>query len=179
VGFEKVIAMARRLGISADTLQPDSNMVLGGNEVLLYEMARAFAVVANGGRTVPMHGVERIYDLGVCRSETLLGQCPASGIFRPLPEKPQQLLDPGVAAAMDAMLQRAVAIGTGRPAAVIADARGKTGTTNNGVDAWFIGYSPQRGILTGIWLGNDDNRPAAAASGALAAELWGQVMQQV
>ncbi|MFO0016216.1 MAG: transglycosylase domain-containing protein [Synechococcaceae cyanobacterium] len=179
VGFEKVIAMARRLGISADTLQPDPNMVLGGNEVLLYEMARAFAVVANGGRTVPMHGVERIYDLGVCRSETVLGQCPASGIFRPLPEKPQQLLDPGVAAAMDAMLQQAVAIGTGRPAAVIADARGKTGTTNNGVDAWFIGYSPQRGVLTGIWFGNDDNRPAEAAAGALAAELWGQVMRQV
>ncbi len=179
VGFEKVIAMARRLGISADTLQPDSNMVLGGNEVLLYEMARAFAVVANGGRTVPMHGVERIYDLGVCRSETLLEQCPASGSFRPLPEKSQQLLDPGVAAAMDAMLQRAVAIGTGRPAGVIADARGKTGTTNNGVDAWFIGYSPQSGVLTGIWFGNDDNRPAEAAAGALAAELWGQVMEQV
>ncbi len=179
VGFERVIAMTRRLGISAATLQPDANMVLGGNEVLLYEMARAFAVVANGGRTVPMHGVERIYDLGVCGSETVLEHCPTSGIFEPLPEKPQQLLEPAVAAAMDAMLQRAVAIGTGRPAAVIADARGKTGTTNNGVDAWFIGYSPQRGILTGIWLGNDDNRPAAAASGALAAELWGQVMQQV
>ena len=179
VGFERVIAMARRLGISSDTLQPDPNMVLGGNEVLLYELARAYAVVANAGRTVPMHGVERIYDLGVCRSETLLDQCPASGIFRPLPEKPQQLLDPAIAASMDAMLQRAVAIGTGRPAAVIADARGKTGTTNNGVDAWFIGYSPQRGVLTGIWFGNDDNHPAEAAAGALAAELWAQVMRQV
>jgi peptidoglycan glycosyltransferase len=80
---------------------------------------------------------------------------------------------------MDAMLQRAVAIGTGRPAAVIADARGKTGTTNNGVDAWFIGYSPQRGILTGIWFGNDNNHPAEAAAGALAAELWGQIMREV
>ena len=77
------------------------------------------------------------------------------------------------------MLRQAVAIGTGRNAAVVADARGKTGTTNEGRDAWFIGYSPAMGLLTGIWMGNDDNRPAPAAAGALAAELWGQYMSQV
>jgi len=72
-----------------------------------------------------------------------------------------------------------VLVGTGRNAGVVADARGKTGTTNNGVDVWFIGYSPSRGILTGIWMGNDDNRPADYASGALAAELWGEFMGKV
>jgi len=179
VGFDKVIEMARRLGISSPHLQPDPSMVLGGNEVLLYEMARAFAVVANGGRTVPMHGVDRIYDLAICRSELALDRCPSRGIFAPLPEKPQQLLAPDIAAQMDAMLRRGVEVGTGRNASVVADARGKTGTTNDGRDAWFIGYSPSKGILTGVWLGNDDSSAAEASAGALAAELWGRFMRQV
>ncbi len=179
VGFNAVIRMARRLGISSEQLQPDPSMVLGGNEVLLYEMARAFAVVANGGRSVPMHGVERIYDLGICGSEKSLASCRPQGIFQPLGEKPQQLISAEIAGEMDVMLRQAVAIGTGRNAAVVADARGKTGTTNEGRDAWFIGYSPAMGLLTGIWMGNDDNRPAPAAAGALAAELWGQYMSQV
>lgn len=179
VGFEPVIAMARRLGISSSTLKPDPSMVLGGNEVLLYEMARAFAVVANGGRSVPMHGVQRIYDLGICGSEKALASCPAQGIFEPIGEKPEQLIEPEIAARMDTMLRQAVTVGTGRNAAVVADARGKTGTTNDGRDAWFIGYSPSKGILTGIWMGNDDNRPAEASAGALAAQLWGQFMRRV
>ncbi|MEB3166615.1 MAG: transglycosylase domain-containing protein [Cyanobacteriota bacterium] len=177
VGFDKVIGMARRLGISSPHLQPDPSMVLGGNEVLLYEMARAFAVVANGGRSVPMHGVSRIYDLNICGSELALAGCPARGRFEPLLEKPQQLLSPEVALQMDAMLRRAVEIGTGRPAGVVGDARGKTGTTNDGRDAWFIGYSPSQGLLTGIWMGNDDSRPAEASAGAMAAELWGRFMR--
>jgi peptidoglycan glycosyltransferase len=179
VGFGEVIAMARRLGISSPGLQPDPSMVLGGNEVLLYEMARAFAVVANGGRSVSMHGVERIYDLGICGSEKLLATCPAHGIFQPIGEKPEQLLAPEAAGQMDTMLRLAVEVGTGRNAGVVTDARGKTGTTNEGRDAWFIGYSPSKGILTGIWLGNDDNRPAEASAGSLAAQLWGQFMGRV
>jgi peptidoglycan glycosyltransferase len=58
----------------------------------------------------------------------------------------------------------------------VADARGKTGTTDNGVDVLFIGYSPAMDLLTAIWMGNDDNQPAEAASGGLVAELWGQFM---
>ena len=77
---------------------------------------------------------------------------------------------------MDRMLRAAVVSGTGTGAALVADARGKTGTTNDGVDVLFIGYSPALDLVTGIWMGNDDNRPAAAASGALVAQLWGQYM---
>ena len=61
----------------------------------------------------------------------------------------------------------------------MVDARGKTGTTNNGRDAWFIGYSPSKGVLTGIWMGNDNNQPAEASAGALAARLWGQYMSAI
>ena len=77
---------------------------------------------------------------------------------------------------MDALLRQVVTSGTGRASAAIPDARGKTGTTNNGVDVLFIGYSPASGILTAIWMGNDDNRPAEAATSVLAARIWARYM---
>jgi penicillin-binding protein 1A len=178
VGFDLVIRMARKLGIST-YLEANPSMVLGGNEALLYEMAQAYAVVANGGRAVALKGVNRIYDLTICGSEQSLNQCPAHAIFTPMAQKNQELLAPSVAKAMDAMLLRAVREGTARNASVVVDARGKTGTTNNGQDAWFIGYSPSLRILTGIWMGNDDNRPSKDAAGSLAAKLWGQYMSKI
>ena len=176
LGLDRVIAQARRLGISTP-LHPDHNMVLGGDATYLYELARAYAVVANGGRSVPMHGVERIIDLGLCPAYEQLASCPPQAISDPVGEEPRQLIEASVAAQMDQLLRLAVEQGTGQAARGIADARGKTGTTNDGVDVLFIGYSPASGILTAIWMGNDDNRPAEAASSALAARLWGQFMQ--
>ena len=178
VGLARVLRLARQLGITTP-LESDYNMVLGGRETLLYEMARAYAVVAHGGRTVPMHGVSRIYDLGICQSLLSLSRCPREGVTIPIGESPRQLIPEREVQQMDALLRQAVLQGTGRAASVVADARGKTGTTNNGVDALFIGYSPRLRILTAIWMGNDDNRPATEASGALVAELWGQYMQKV
>ena len=151
-------------------------MVLGGDATYLYEMARAYAVVANGGRSVPMHGVRRIIDLELCPDYSRMAACPSRSISDPVGEEPRQLLEPAVASRMDGLLRDVVTDGTGRAAAVIADARGKTGTTNDGVDVLFIGYSPASGILTGVWMGNDDNRPAEAASSVLAAQLWGRFM---
>jgi peptidoglycan glycosyltransferase len=106
-----------------------------------------------------------------------LATCPPAGVTTPIGERPQQLIEPDVAAAMDGLLRGVVTGGTGRAAGVVADARGKTGTTDNGVDVLFVGYSPSSRMLTGIWMGNDDNRPAQAASGALVAQLWGQYMR--
>jgi len=126
-----------------------------------------------------MHGVIRIYDLGICQSIKSLDRCPERGVTVPIGEQAQQLLSPEVAAEMDQMLAGVVQRGTGRAAALVSDARGKTGTTNNGVDVLFIGYSPSMQLLTAIWMGNDDNKPAEAASGALVAELWGRYMQKV
>ena len=175
-GFSQVLKLARRLGISTP-LDADYNTMLGGRETYLYELARAYAVVANGGRSVPMHGVSRIYDLGICGSIKSLERCPERGVTTPIGETSRQLLRPEVAATMDQMLAAVVQSGTGRAAGVVADARGKTGTTNNGVDALFIGYSPSLKLLTAIWMGNDDNKPASGASGGLVAELWGRYMQ--
>ena len=150
-----------------------------GRETYLYELARAYAVVANGGRSVPLHGVSRIYDLGICESVKSLERCPQRGVTIPIGEQSRQLVPADVAASMDQLLAGVVQGGTGRAAAVVPDARGKTGTTNNGVDVLFIGYSPSMKLLTAIWMGNDDNRPATAASGALVAQLWGLYMQRV
>lgn len=174
-GLNQVVRKARQLGLSTP-LDADFNTMLGGRETLLYELARAYAVVANGGSSVPMHGVSRIYDLGLCRSIYSLDTCPEQGVTTPIGEQPRQLLTAADAAVMDDLLAQVVRDGTGKAAAGVADARGKTGTTNNGVDVLFIGYSPSRQILTAIWMGNDDNRPAEAASGGLVAELWGRYM---
>jgi peptidoglycan glycosyltransferase len=176
VGLERVIQQARRLGISTP-LSPDHNMVLGGDATFLYELARAYAVVAHGGRSVPMHGVRRIIDLGLCPTLEKLESCPAGAITDPVGEAPRQLIDPAVALRTDGLLRQVVTSGTGRAAGVVPDARGKTGTTNDGVDVLFIGYSPASGILTAIWMGNDDNRPAEAASSVLAARMWGRYMR--
>ena len=178
VGFDRVIAFARKLGITTP-LEANASMVLGGNEALLYEMAQAYAVVANGGQAITLKGVNKIYDLTICRSEEALDECHPHGVHTPIPQQKRQLISPANARAMDTMLLRAVHEGTGRNAAVVADARGKTGTTNNGRDAWFIGYSPRQRILTGIWMGNDDNTAAEAASGSMAARLWGQYMKEI
>ena len=176
-GLSAVLKMARRLGISTP-LDADYNTMLGGRETYLYELARAYAVVANGGRSVPMHGVSRIYDLGICGSIKSLKTCPERGVTVPIGEQSRQLISPEVAASMDGLLAGVVQRGTGRAAALVPDARGKTGTTNNGVDVLFVGYSPASKLLTAIWMGNDDNTPAQGASGALVADLWGRYMQQ-
>jgi penicillin-binding protein 1A len=176
-GLRRVVALARELGISTP-LDADINTMLGGRETYLYELARAYAVVANGGRWVPLHGVTRIYDLGICQSVQSLEQCPERGVTVPLGERQRQLIPAEQVAAMDAMLRAVVTQGTGRAAALVADARGKTGTSNDGVDVLFVGYSPSMDLLTAIWMGNDDNTQAAAASGALVAELWGRYMAE-
>jgi peptidoglycan glycosyltransferase len=160
-------------------LDADYNTMLGGRETYLYEMARAYAVVANGGKSVPMHGVKRIYDLGVCQSIMSVSTCPERGITNPIGEITRQLISVEDAKAMDAMLAEVVQRGTGAAAGIVVDARGKTGTTNDGVDVLFIGYSPSQKVLTAIWMGNDNNKPSQGATGALAAQLWGRFMQRI
>lgn len=177
-GLANVVHLARLFGMSTK-LDPDYNTMLGGRETYLFEMARAYAVVANGGQSVPMHGVNRIYDLGICQSIMSLTTCPQRGITIPIGESSQQVISREEALAMDAMLAAVVQRGTGASASLVSDARGKTGTTNEGVDVLFIGYSPSMKVLTAIWMGNDNNRPSRGASGALVAQLWGRYMKSI
>ena len=89
-----------------------------------------------------------------------------------------RVLSPQVADVMTALLRGVVQRGTGRNAALGLGEAGKTGTTDDNVDLWFIGYIPSRQVVTGIWLGNDNNSPTRGAS-ANAAQLWGKYMGQV
>ncbi|MGE0224560.1 MAG: transglycosylase domain-containing protein [Acetobacteraceae bacterium] len=147
-GPRSVIAAASRMGIGS-TLPNDASLALGTGEVRLLELTAAYAPFFNGGLRVTPHGLD--------------------SAARPAP---QPVLDPQIAWMMARMLTAVVRSGTGRAAAVPGQAvAGKTGTTQDFRDAWFVGHTG--GLLIGIWLGNDDNRPMKGVmGGGLPARLF-------
>ncbi|MCM1983476.1 transglycosylase domain-containing protein [Lyngbya confervoides] len=177
VGLDSTVAMAKRLGIES-TLNPVPGLVLGQSEVTVLELSRAYAVVANGGRQTPALAIRKVFDAGDCTDFNQVSTCRV--VFDQSQEaaKSLQVLDAGVAATMTQMLQGVVRGGTGGGAAIGLDEAGKTGTTNDSKDLWFVGYVPSRNLLTGVWLGNDDNAVTVGSSGQAAA-LWGDLMRRV
>ena len=146
-GPRAVAHEAALLGI-ADKLPRDASLALGTGEVGLLELAAAYATFFNGGARVVPFSVEA------------------------LRTPPQPVLDADIAAMMARMLTAVVARGTGRAAAVAGHlVAGKTGTTQDYRDAWFIGRCD--GLVIGVWLGNDDNRPMRSVQGgSLPARLF-------
>jgi len=163
IGRDRVIAVARRLGITAPL--PDTpSLALGSAEVSLLELTGAYATVAAGGRAVWPYGI-----VAVRRTDgTVLYRRAGSG--------PGVVLAPGVAAAMTAMLRAVVARGTGRRARLAVAAAGKTGTSQEGRDAWFVGFAG--GTVAGVWFGNDDGRPTGLSGGGLPARTWARFMRR-
>jgi membrane peptidoglycan carboxypeptidase/pSer/pThr/pTyr-binding forkhead associated (FHA) protein len=175
VGLENIIKTARKMGIRSK-LQIAPGLVLGQSEVTVLEMTGAFGVLANGGTYYRPHAVNRVYNANICpRPDPQNKNCISYDLATDISAK-QAVLSPEVAATMTDLLRGVVSSGTGQ-AAGISGAAGKTGTTNDAVDLWFIGYLPDKGWVTGVWLGNDDNSPTGGSSW-LAAELWGNYMQQ-
>ncbi|MDR7897461.1 transglycosylase domain-containing protein [Thermosynechococcus sp. JY1334] len=172
VGLEATIRLARAMGITTP-LQAVPGLVLGQSETTLLEMSGAFAVLANEGQRIPPHAILSVRDGGDCKSTNDWQTCRL--IYAASDERPQRVLDPAIANEMTHLLTAVVSRGTGRAAAIGRPVAGKTGTTNDGRDLWFIGYVPTADVLTGIWLGNDDNSPSQGSSG-LAAALWGEYM---
>ena len=161
VGGPHVVAeVARRLGV-ADPMPNDLSLALGTGEVGLLEMASAYAALFNGGIAVRPTGIERVAADG--------HQLP---IARPTPAR---VVEPVLAAAMTKMLAAVVARGSGREAAVPGRfVAGKTGTTQDYRDAWFIGEAGA--TVIGVWLGNDDNRPMRGVTGSsLPARLFREI----
>ena len=90
----------------------------------------------------------------------------------------QRVLKAGITDTLTTMMRGVITNGTGKNAAIGLGEVGKTGTTDDNVDLWFIGFIPDQKVVTGVWLGNDDNTPTKGSS-AQAAQLWGNYMGAV
>jgi len=176
VGIDAVVTLARDMGIQSE-LDPVPGLVLGQSEVTPLEITGAFGAIANSGFWSEPHAIERILDSSDCADASDESTCRVVFDFSEDGRK-QQALRPEVANAMVSLMQGVVEGGTGRNAYLGMGEGGKTGTTNNNVDTWFIGFVPRSQVVTGVWLGNDDNTPTDGSS-ALAAQLWGKYMGQV
>ena len=159
VGIERVIAVARRLGITT-TLPANLSLALGSGEVTLLELTAAYGALANNGYPVWPHAIAQISDSTgkVLYSRSGSGASPAIA--------PATLRD------INSMLTGVVAEGTGRaaqlPGRMVA---GKTGTSQDFRDAWFVGYTPE--LVTGVWVGNDDSSPMRRVTGGgLPVHIW-------
>jgi penicillin-binding protein 1A len=164
VGAKNVIRTAHRLGISSK-LEANASIALGTSEVSLTELVGAYAPFANGGFGVSPHVVTRI--------RTTDGKV----LYDRQPEQPNQVIEPRNVAMMNTMMQETLLSGTARKAEIPGwMAAGKTGTSQDFRDAWFIGYTSN--LVTGVWLGNDDNSPTKKATGGgLPVEVWTRFMK--
>ncbi len=155
-GPRVVAAIAARLGIT-DRLPDDASLALGTGEVGLLELSAAYATFFNHGWRVTPYGVDSF-----------------AAAHPPVP-----VINPEQAAMMARMLAAVVRDGTGRVAAVPGhDVAGKTGTTQDFRDAWFIGDID--GTIIGVWLGNDDDRPMRGVLGGdLPARLFHEIAASV
>ncbi len=163
-GVEKVIDAAHRLGITSD-LRRDASIALGTSEVTLLELTAAYASFDSGGMGVWPYGILEIRD----HAGKLLYQRSGSG--------PRRVMTAEQAATMVSMMSGVIDHGTGRAANIGRPAAGKTGTTQDYKDAWFIGFTPD--LVCGVWLGNDDSTPMKKVTGGkLPALVWHNFMME-
>lgn len=179
VGRESVIDAARRSGLpltkrdepfrtdrtDGDTMRPFAGLTLGQDVFSPLEITAAYTAYAADGFAITPQVVVRVEDT---QGRVLYAPNVTA----------EQVMSVNVARAITALLQRSVSSGTGRAAALPdRPVAGKTGTTNDARDVWFVGYVPQ--LVTGVWLGNLDNSPLGgnATGGGLAAPVWATYMR--
>ncbi len=164
VGPRKVIDVAKRLGITSK-LQAEASLALGTSEVSLLELTGAYAVFANGGQGVLPYGIAEI--------STTDGRV----LFRREGSGGGPVVAPTVLHDLVSMMTGVIddPSGTGRRAKLSHPAAGKTGTTQDYRDAWFVGFTAD--LVGGVWLGNDDGTfMNKVTGGGLPAQLWQKVM---
>jgi penicillin-binding protein 1A len=159
-----VAKTAYRLGI-ASKLEANPSIALGTSEVSLIELVSAYAPFANGGDAVAPHVIERVRN----HAGKVLYSRAAQNFGR--------IIEPRYVAMMNAMMRETLTIGTAQKAQLPGwPAAGKTGTSQDFRDAWFIGYTTH--LVTGVWLGNDDSSPTRKATGGgVPVEIWSRVMK--
>lgn len=163
VGPKAVAATARRLGITSP-LDPNASIALGTSEVTVLEMAGAYAPFANGGLAVAPYVIDSVTAQD---GRTLYARSPAPAI---------RVIAPQYVAMMNRMMSQVLISGTARKADLPGwEAAGKTGTSQDYRDAWFVGFTAR--FVTAVWLGNDDSSPTKATGGGLPVEIWSRFMK--
>jgi penicillin-binding protein 1A len=164
VGPAAVAKVAQRLGVVSE-LKPNASLALGTSEVSVLELTGAYAPFANGGIGVIPHVIARVRD--------------AKGKILYLRSQPGhgRVIASHHVAQMNQMLQETLATGTAKRASIPNwPAAGKTGTSQEFRDAWFVGYTGA--LVTGVWLGNDDSSPTKRASGSnMPVDVWNKFMR--
>ncbi len=164
VGHDRIIEVVRRLGITS-ALTSDATLPLGTSEVSLLELVGAYAPFANGGRAIIPHGILSI----TTGAGDVLYERAGSGLGR--------VASLSHIGSMNDMLAETLRSGTGWRANLGArPAAGKTGTSQESKDAWFVGYTAD--LVTGVWVGNDDSSPMKRVTGGtVPAGIWKEFMQ--
>ncbi len=161
IGPENCVRVAKRLGI-ASPLKAVLSTPLGSNEVTMMELTSAYGTLATMGKKISPTGIIRIVD----RDGSPLYEYKA---------KPIQVYNANFIATLVDMMQGIIKNGTGKAANLPRPIAGKTGTTSDYRDAWFVGFAPQ--LVTTAWVGNDDNTPTVKVSGGwVPARMWKEFM---
>ncbi|CDX32671.1 Penicillin-binding protein, 1A family [Mesorhizobium sp. SOD10] len=162
VGPDAVVEAAHRMGIQSD-LQANTSIALGTSEVTPLELTAAYVPFANGGYKPDIHFIQRITTAnGKVLYENSGGSAP-------------RVIKADIVGMMNSMMTGTVEVGTAKKAAFNWPSAGKTGTSQNSRDAWFVGYTAN--LTTGVWFGNDDGSPMKKVTGgALPAQAWHEFM---
>ena len=164
LGGPAILSTCARFGIPQNDTGP--SIVLGSGAVTLLDLTAAYAGLANGGIGVWPHGLVSVRD-----SQGRIVDRPSGG-------GPGRIADADAVATLDSILAQVITDGTGKRAGFGIPAAGKTGTTQDGRDAWFVGFTDR--YVTGVWLGNDDNSPMKrVGGGTLPARVWRDVMSDL
>lgn len=162
IGPTRVIAVAQRMGITSH-LQPNLSLALGTSDVTPLEMASAYGTLGTLGLHAEPIAITKILD----RTGQVLEEHPPAR---------ELVLSGEVAYVMTSLLKGVITSGTGRAAAIGRPAAGKTGTTDDYRNAWFVGFTPY--LATAVWVGNDNNAPMRRVVGGMVpARIWSSFMR--
>jgi len=163
-GIDHTRTVARRLGI-VEPIPKDLSIALGTSSVTLLEITGAYAAIANGGTGVLPHVIDKIVDGN------------GTVIYERRGDGPGEVAVPWLIAELNSMMMDVIGYGTGKAAKLDRPAAGKTGTSQDYRNAWFIGFTAD--LVTGVWFGNDDNSPMKRVTGGmLPAKTWREFMME-
>ena len=163
LNLEDIIETARKLGITTD-VDDEPSIILGAADVRVIDMAAAYAATANGGYAVFPYAVREVADTDGYQ------------LYQYRTDSRQRVLSENAVKNINLLLREVVLSGTGKRAGKVRNARGKTGTSQNYRDAWFIGSNDR--YTAAVWVGNDDNSPMKeVGGGTVPAEIWADIMK--